>query len=88
MHCTYPSQGDVSQGHLCAIEVEEVHELYCFTFFQSTVIDSSWLVVEFDVHWKNFSMLYNTRIVQREVASNNYEVPTEINFVLWRWRGS
>ena len=55
---TYSGQCDMSQGHFCSIEVEEVHQLYSLALPKSTVIDTPWLVVQFQVDGEYLGHFY------------------------------
>ena len=46
----------MSQSHLGAVEVEEVHELNGTSIAQRSVINAPWFVVEFDIHWKHLRL--------------------------------
>jgi hypothetical protein len=55
---THPRQCDMSECHFRTIEMEEVHEFNRSTFTQCPVIDSTGLVVHFDVDGEHLSMFY------------------------------
>ena len=59
---THSFDCDVSQRHLCAVEVEEVHEFDGTTFSQSTIVNTPRLVVELNIDREDFRLLCMSRL--------------------------
>jgi hypothetical protein len=49
----------MSQRHFCSIEMEEVHQLYGLPFPKSSVIDTPWFVVQFQVNGEYLGHFYD-----------------------------
>ena len=68
----HPFECDVSQGHLCAIEVEEVHELNGTTFLVRSVVNSTRLVVQLDIDREDFCLLCGAYETYEMLAFGEY----------------
>jgi hypothetical protein len=58
MSVPYPSDGDVSQGHLGCLEMEKVHKLDRPALPKATIVHSLRLVIQLDLDWQDFDVFY------------------------------
>lgn len=81
----YPRESDLTQCHLSAVEVKEVHQFDRSPFFQGFIINSFRLVVELEHHRENLHVLCNIRLVYAGVRTSRTR--TEVEFRFWRTSG-